>query len=71
MGMVTARTVPVTINKHMGNSLVVQRVKDLGLSLQQLGSMLCCGFDPWLGNFRVLRGWRKTKTWKIPVTPVG
>ena len=28
--------------------------KDLALSLQQLGSLLCRGFDPWPGNFFVV-----------------
>ena len=31
--------------------LVSQWVKDLVLFLQQLGSLLCSGFDPWPGNF--------------------
>ena len=35
-------------------SLVVQWVKDLVLSLQQLGSLLRHGFDPWSGNFHML-----------------
>ena len=34
---------------------MVQRVKDLALSLQQLGSLLWCGFDPWHGNFHLLQ----------------
>ena len=29
---------------------MVQRVKDPVSSLQQLGSLLWCGFDPWLRN---------------------
>ena len=33
------------------NSLVAQCVKDLGLSLQQLGSMLWCIFSSWPQNF--------------------
>ena len=30
-----------------GNSFGAQRVEDLGLSLQRLGSLLWCGFSPW------------------------
>ena len=30
---------------------MAQWVKDLALSLQWHGSLLCCWFDPWLGNF--------------------
>ena len=29
---------------------MAQWVKDLALSLLGLGSLLCCGFDPWPGN---------------------
>ena len=36
------------------SSLVVQRVKDLVLSLQWLGSLLWCGFHPWPRNFHML-----------------
>ena len=32
-------------------SLAAQWVKDLALSLQRLGSLLWCGFEPWPGNF--------------------
>lgn len=32
------------------SSLVVQQVKDLALSLQQLGLLLWHEFDPWLGQ---------------------
>ena len=28
-------------------------VKDLALSLQQLGWLLWCGFNPWPGNFHL------------------
>ena len=41
------------------SSLVVQQVKDLALSLQQLGLLLWHGFDPWLGNFQTY--WAQTK----------
>ena len=32
------------------SSLVAQQVKDLALSLLQLGALLWYGFDPWPGN---------------------
>ena len=37
-----------------GSSLVAQWVKDLVLSLQQLRSLLWCGFHPWPRNFCML-----------------
>ena len=40
---------------------MAQQVKDLVLSLQQLGSLLWHGFDPWLGNFHILWEWQKKK----------
>ena len=46
-------------NRHPWSSLVVQYVKDLALSLQWLGTLLWRGFDPWPGNFRILRAWPK------------
>ena len=39
------------------SSLVVQWVKDLALSLQQLGLLLWCRFDPWPGNYHMLWVW--------------
>ena len=36
------------------SSLVVQQVKVSGLSLQQLGSLLWWGFDPWPGYLHML-----------------
>ena len=39
------------------NSLVVQWIKDLVLSLQQPGSLLWCEFHLWLGNFHLLQVW--------------
>ena len=36
-------------------SLVVHQVKDPALSLQRLGSLLWCGFDPWPLNFHMLQ----------------
>lgn len=41
-------------------SLVVQWVKDLGLSLQRVGSLLC-GFDSCSRNFHMLWTWPKIK----------
>ena len=38
------------------SSLVVQRVKDLALSLQRLRLLLWLGFDPWSWNFYILAG---------------
>lgn len=38
---------------HLGHSLAVQPVKDLVLSLKQLGSVLWHGFNPWPGNFHM------------------
>ena len=38
------------------SSLVAQWVKDPGLSLQHLGSLLWRGFDPWPGNFQHATG---------------
>ena len=37
-------------------SLGVQQVKDPVLSLQRLGSLLWCRFDPWPGNFYNAKG---------------
>ena len=36
-------------------------VEDLALSLQQLGSLLWCRFDPWPENFHMPRIWPKGK----------
>ena len=46
-------------DKWRGSSLAVQGVKDLALSLQQHGSLLWHGFDPWLENFHMLWVWPK------------
>ena len=40
---------------------MVQCVKDLALSLQGLGLLLWCGFDPWPGNVHVLQVQPKKK----------
>ena len=46
-----------------GSSLVDQKVKDLGWSLRGLGSLLCCGFEPWPGHFdKPRKGLKKNKT---------
>ena len=37
------------------SSLVAQQVKDVALSLQQLGSVLWGGFDPWPEDFQRLQ----------------
>ena len=37
-------------------SLVAPRVKDPVLSMQRLGSLLGCGFDPWPQNFHMPAG---------------
>ena len=42
-----------------GRSLVAPQVKDLVLSLQQLESLLCHGFDPWPRNLHML--WKQPK----------
>ena len=40
------------------SSLVVQQFfKVLALSLQQLGALLWCGFDPWTGNLHTAQVW--------------
>ena len=43
------------------SSIVVQRVKDPALSLQQLEQLLWHGFDPWPGNFYMPWLWPKKK----------
>ena len=53
------------------SDLLVQWVKDLALSLQQLCLLLWCGFDPWPGNFymqQVLHKETKTNTKPIHYT---
>ena len=35
---------------------MAQQVKDLALSLQQLGLLLLRGFDPWPRNFLITQG---------------
>ena len=42
-------------DEESGSSLVVQQVKDLILSLQQFGLLLCHGFSPWPENFHMLQ----------------
>ena len=43
------------------SSLVVQQVRDLAVSLQQLGSLLWCGFNSWARNFHMMRAQLKKK----------
>ena len=48
---------------------MAHRVKDPSLSLQQLGSLLWRGFDPWPGNLRM--PWmlqKKKKLMKISIS---
>ena len=40
---------------------MAQQVKDLTLSLQQLGLLLWHGFDPWPGNSHLLQVKQKIK----------
>ena len=40
---------------------MVQQIKDLALSLQQLVWLLWCGFNPWPGNFHMLPAQPKKK----------
>ena len=40
---------------------MAQQVKDLVLSLQQLGLLLCFRFDPWPGSLHMLWAWPKSK----------
>ena len=41
------------------SSLLAQQIKDLALSLQLLRSLLWLRFDPWPGNFCMLKARRK------------
>ena len=45
---------------------MVQRVKDPVLSLQQLGLLLWCRFDPWPGYFYML--WAQPTSKKIKMS---
>lgn len=42
------------LKKERRSSLVVQQLKDPVSSLQWLGLLLWCGFDPWFENFHML-----------------
>ena len=55
--------------KHFWNSLMVQWVKNLAWSLQCLGSLLWCGFDPWPGNFHMPRAHPKNNTFCLSNIP--
>ena len=46
-------------------SLVVQWVKDLALSLQQLRSPLCLGFNHWPRNFHMPQVWPQKQNKKL------
>ena len=55
----------IEIKVNGGNSPVVQWVKDLVFSLQQLRLLLWNGFDLWPGNFHMQWAWPKKSEWKI------
>ena len=50
-----------------GNSLVVQQVKDVALSLEQPELLQWCGFSPWPRNFQMPWTWLKKKKKKKTV----
>ena len=52
------------------SSLEGQWLKDLVLSLQQLGSLLWCGFHLWPGNFHILQAQPKKKKEEISGVPL-
>ena len=54
-------TIKNKIKCSFKSSLTAQWVKDPVLSLQQLGSLLGCGFDPWPRNFHMLQTWPEKK----------
>ena len=62
-----SRRISVVIHPYyrdtLGNSLVVQQVKALVLSLPWLGSLLWCRFDTWPGSFHML--WTQPKMKEI------
>ena len=43
----------ILISSKVFGSSVAQQAKDLALPLQQLGSLLWWGFDPWPGKFHM------------------
>ena len=43
---------------------MAQLVKDPALSVQQLGSLLWCGFDPWLGECPHAMGYGQKQCYK-------
>ena len=49
------------MDKEIGSSLSAQKVKDGALSLQLLGSLLWCRFDPQPRTFHILQVWPKKK----------
>ena len=58
---IMVNVVLVANSRNVRSFLVAQWVKGRVLSLQLLGSLLWCGFDPWPGNFCIPRAWPKTK----------
>ena len=51
---------------NLRSSLVAQQVKDQELSLQQLGLLLWCGFNPWSRNF-YCHGYAQFIDFKMPL----
>ena len=45
----------IFVKKNGWSSQVAPQVKDLALSLHQLGSLLWCGFSPWPRDFHMLQ----------------
>ena len=60
-GSLETRTVRCFKVGRVRCSLVAQRIKDLVLSLQQPGSVLCHGFSPWPGTYICHGGVQKRK----------
>ena len=58
---VMAARFPQSVLSEHRSSLVVQWVKDLASSLQQLRSLLWPRFDPWPRKVHMLWGWPKKK----------
>ena len=51
------------------SSIMVQQVKDLSLSLEQLWSLLWPGFNPWPRDFHMPQAWPKKFVKNSPVKP--
>ena len=59
---IVSKSIIAYIIKSIGSSLVRQWIKDPGLSLQQLESLLWCKFNPWPRNFHMPQLWPKNKS---------